>query len=274
MTAPGMATTALHVLASCFVATTLNAQSLTIPHPSDTTKTIEYFLNKPTGNGPWPTVVFLHGHQDAPRRGAQDFVSWGVLNRWAKRGYLAVAVSQPGYGRSTGPPDFCGPLTQRAVSAVIDKLVSTGETAKGKVVIEGISRGALVGGLIAAADPSIAGIVLISGLFDLPQFIAEAKTPAALLITQSIRSETGGQHQALAARSILRSAAKIKASVLILNGALDDRTSPDQGRQLAQQINSRGGKARAIIYPRYGHQIPVQERDTVIEPFIESTLKQ
>ena len=164
-------------------------------------------------------------------------------------------------------------LTQRAVFAVIDKLVSTGTIAKGKVVLEGISRSAIVAGLVAAADPSIAGIVLISGLFHLPQFIAQAKTPAALMIAPSIRNETGGADQALAARSIFRSTAKINASVLILNGAMDDRTSPDQARQLAQQITSRGGKALAIIYPRYGHQIPVPERDTVIDPFMESVLK-
>lgn len=61
--------------------------------------------------------------------------------------------------------------------------------------------------------------------------------------------------------------------MLILNGAKDDRTSPDQARQLAQQITSRGGNARAIIYPQYSHQLPVQERDTVIDPFIENILK-
>ncbi len=179
MKTPVTLTAAIRVLAACFVTATLNAQSLTIPHPTQPTKTIEYFLSQPSGNGPWPTVVFLHGHQETPRRGAQDFVTWGVLDRWAERGYLALAVSQPGYGRSTGPPDFCGPLTQRAVFAVIAKLIAAGHIAKGKVVIEGISRGALVAGLVAAADPSIAGIVLISGLFDLPQFVAQAKTPAA-----------------------------------------------------------------------------------------------
>lgn len=251
----------------------LNAEGSSIPHPADNTKSIEYFVRKPAGKGPWPTVVFLHGHQDGSRRGGLDFVSWGVLDRWAERGHLAVSISQPGYGRSSGPPDFCGPLSQRAVSAVIAKLVASGESAPGKVVIEGISRGALVAGLLAQTDPSIAGVVLVSGLFDLPKFAAEANTLPGELIRDSMRRETGGDERELASRSMLRSSARIRAKVLILNGALDDRTSPDQARQLAEQIRSRGGDARAIIYPRYGHQIPVPERDAVIEPFIEGILR-
>ena len=64
-----------------------NAQTLSIPHPDDPAKKVEYFLEKPKGDAPWPTVIFLHGHQEPPRAGGRDFVQWGVLDDFAGRGY-------------------------------------------------------------------------------------------------------------------------------------------------------------------------------------------
>lgn len=260
------------IAAECIVSN-LSAQRLTIQHPDDPAARVEYFVQTPPTQGPWPTVVFVHGHQDGARPGGQQFVSWGVLDRFARRGYLAVSISQPGYGGSTGPADFCGPRTQHAVSAVIARLIADGYAVQGKIVIEGISRGALVAGLVAAGDPSIVGLVLISGLFDLPRFVAEAKTVQAKLVVASILAETGGKDDVLRARSVLGVASRITASVLILNGAQDDRTSPEQARRLAETLNAHRNKARVIVYPEYGHQIPVSERDAVIDPFIDTLLK-
>jgi dipeptidyl aminopeptidase/acylaminoacyl peptidase len=83
---------------------------------------------------------------------------------------------------------------------------------------------------------------------------------------------TGGAAAALRSRSVLNVASKIKASALILNGELDDRTSPEQARLLADRINSNGGQARVIIYPAYGHQIPIGVRNSVIDPFIDNVI--
>jgi len=250
----------------------VQADARFIAHPDNPARKVEFFLQQPAGVGPWPAVVLLHGHQDSPRTGALDFVKWRVLERFARRGYLAVAISQPGYGNSDGPPDFCGPVTQRAVSGVIEKLTQDRLLLPGKVVLEGISRGALVAGLIASRDASIKGIVLISGLYDLPAFTANANSIPSKMIARSLQEETGGGLAALKERSVLSFAGNIMAAALILNGARDDRTDPAQARRLAAVIAEHGGSARAIIYSEFGHQIPVEVRDKDIDPFIDKIL--
>jgi hypothetical protein len=110
--------------------TSARAAALFVPHPDAPSKRVEYFVERPAGAGPRP--------------GSRVFVEWGVLEDHAKRGHLAVAVSQPGYGNSSGPADFCGPFTQRAVSAVIARLRAAGHAFRRGTVIEGISRDALV----------------------------------------------------------------------------------------------------------------------------------
>jgi dipeptidyl aminopeptidase/acylaminoacyl peptidase len=248
------------------------AQALSISHPDDPAKKVEYFLEKPKSHGPWPTIVFLHGHQESPRAGGKDFVKWGVLDEFAGRGYLTVAISQPGYGGSTGPADFCGPFTQHAVAAVIAKVHADGYIKENRILIQGVSRGALVAGMVAAHDPSIRAIVLISGLYDLPAYASHAKSAMAVSIVDSMKAETGGTAEALKARSLLNYAQDLKAETLILNGAKDDRTDPGQARRVAEIINAHGGHARAIVYPEFGHQIPIEVRSKDVDPFIERVL--
>jgi dipeptidyl aminopeptidase/acylaminoacyl peptidase len=136
---------------------------------------------------------------------------------------------------------FCGPFAQRAVQGVIEKLRAEGYAGPNKILIEGISRGGLVAGLIAARNPSIAGVVLRSGLYNLPKFLAEANSDEAKKVADSIREETAGGESALAERSVLRFVKNMKADALIMNGAKDDRTDPSQAEPLAAEIIANGG---------------------------------
>lgn len=261
----------LLTLLGCSGPSTTSAE--TIPHPDKASAVVEYFVRKPPGVGPWPTVILLHGHQDGSRTGGQVYEKWGVLDQLAHQGYLATSISLPGYGGSSGPEDFAGPYTQHAVEAVLSALQSQHEVAQGKVLIEGVSLGALTAALVAAHDHRATGLVLISGLYDLPAFFDHPKSLGAAAVKAVAIQQTGGGDDALRSRSALSFASEIKASVLIMNGAKDDRTDSDQAKRLAEAINATGGHAEVRIFPDAGHEIPVKAREAEVDSFIAATLK-
>lgn len=245
-----------------------------IAHPDQMGSNVEYYMSKPSGVGPWPTVILLHGYQPLfGRPGGRGFAKRGELKRLSNKGYLAVSISLPGHGGSTGPADFAGPLTQRAVSAVVAKLKAENSAIPDKVLIQGISLGAIAGSLVAANDPDLAGLVLISGLYDFPAFLIHPKSSAASELKSAFEDQTGGGDKKLRARSAMFLASKIKASALILNGAKDDRTDAEQAKLLAESINANGGDAQFHIYPDFGHEIPVKDRQSRIDSFVDSILQ-
>ncbi|HEY8187309.1 MAG TPA: hypothetical protein VIF64_14640 [Pyrinomonadaceae bacterium] len=73
-----------------------------LPHNRDSNKKVEIFWTKPAGSGPYPALLFIHGHQEQNKNGGEVYVSTGRLGITASRGYVAAAVSQPGYGNSDG----------------------------------------------------------------------------------------------------------------------------------------------------------------------------
>jgi dipeptidyl aminopeptidase/acylaminoacyl peptidase len=261
----------LFALAAC--ASAVEHSSREIRHPDRPTATVEYFVEQPKGNGPWPTIILLHGHQNFPKNvGGRAFADWGVLQRFANEGYLAVSVSLPGYGNSTGPRDFAGPYSQNAVVAVMDHLKKEKRSIPDRIVIHGTSLGAVTAALIGTRDKDIAGLVLISGLYDLPSFFEQNGSTAALDVKAAAVAQTGGSQDALRSRSALLVADQIKANTLILNGALDERTDAEQARMLAAAITAAGGKARAHIFPEAGHDIPLADREAFIAAFLRQTL--
>jgi dipeptidyl aminopeptidase/acylaminoacyl peptidase len=248
----------------------------------DPSKHVEIFWTQPRGTGPWPLVVFLHGHQDgSTTAGGKAFVDYGVLDDMAARGYVGVGVSQPGYGHSEGPPDFMGSFTQRAVEQVIQHFRVQSFVRKDRVALEGISRGAIVAGLVATRDTRIRAMVLISGAYDLPGVFGPNPGPrpanmSARMVDElraDIAQETDGSASALRDRSVLSAANRIRTPALIINGAKDDRTDPEQARALARAIRANGVFARALIYPEYGHAIPFDVREQEVRPFLDQYLR-
>lgn len=70
---------------------------------------------------PAGALLFVHGNQGGPLLlGPRELVNNGALARFSSAlNVTAAADSQPGFGASDGPSDFCGPGTQQAIIAAI-----------------------------------------------------------------------------------------------------------------------------------------------------------
>lgn len=66
-----------------------------------------------------PCILFLHGA--GMKHGASDF-SPEVFRHWHEKGFATAAISLPGFGKSEGVRDFCGPQTMEALHNAIDTL--------------------------------------------------------------------------------------------------------------------------------------------------------
>jgi dipeptidyl aminopeptidase/acylaminoacyl peptidase len=249
-----------------------------IKHPKDSSKKIEFYWAKPDGEGPWPVIVNIHGHQEPSRPGGKVYVDWGVIESDTKLGYVSIAISQPGYGETDGPADFCGSFTQDAVLEIINNFRNKAFVNKDRIGLIGVSRGAMVSSMVAVRDQNIAGAILISGFYDLkdalPKLTKIGETNSAVAgMVLNIKNEIGDSSDAFESRSALMQVSKIKSPLLIFNGAKDDRTFPEQSRELADKLSKNGVDAKAFIYEEYGHSIPPQIRNKEIIPFLRKYLK-
>jgi len=239
-----------------------------LPHSQDRNKAVELFSAKPEGNGPFPVVLFIHGHQEGPRDGGEAYVRTGRLGIMALRGYVSAAVSQPGYGNSAGPPDYCGPFTQQAVLVAIDYLRRQPFVSANKVALFGYSRGAIVAAMVATQDPGLAAVVLGAGAYDFFNW-----HPTLPGIARNRDAEAGTSADAFMARSAMYHAEQIKAPVLLLHGAADERIPVQQAEAFAARLKAAGVRYRIKIYPGTPHGIPIDDQYREVFPFLDEFLR-
>ncbi len=78
----------------------------------------EIFMQKANGMKA-PLLMILHG---AGAENGVRSIAADQFEYWIERGYSVAAISMPGYGRSRGERDFCGPDTLSILNQAIDAL--------------------------------------------------------------------------------------------------------------------------------------------------------
>lgn len=240
-----------------------------VNHGAGSTKEIELFWAKPEGTGPWPAVVFVHGHQGAHNRtGGMVYAKVGRLGRTVDLGYVAAAVSQPGYGNSDGPPDFCGPFSQDAVLHAIEWLRHRKFVRADKIGLSGYSRGAIVASMVATKDTRLGAVVLSAGMYDFNEGYPTGITG----LDHNIEIESGTTDAAFAARSAMLHTGKIRAPVLLLHGSADDRFDVRSVEKFAGKLKTTNPDVSLRVFDA-GHRIPFRDLYGETYPFLARHLQ-
>lgn len=226
---------------------------------------VELFQARATNAVPSGAILFVHGNQGGLLLGAKEFVDSGALLRFSSGLTItAAAVSQPGFGASDGPPDFCGPDTQQAIVAALGFLKEQPSIDPTRIVLCGNSRGAVASAMVAAQVPDLRAVILSSGVYDL----REAFKSSLRGIRQAIEVEAGLSTEAFLARSALHHVDKIRSEILLLHGRYDDRASVAQAEAFSKALTIAGVEVDLSVF-ECGHQIPREDSRRVIRPFLQ-----
>ena len=237
------------------------AQVKPISYTSTDGLTIPAYLTLPVGVNPknLPLVVYVHG-------GPWGRDTWGyspIPQFLANRGY---AVLQPNFRASTGfgkkflnaGNNEWGQKMQDDISNGVRYLIAQGIADPKRVGIMGGSYGgyATLAGLAFTPDLYAAGVSIVgpSNLLTLLNSIPPYWESIRTIFNERMGNPNTAEGKAqLVRQSPLNSAGRIKAPLLVIQGANDPRVNRAESEQIVVALRDRGFPVEYILAPDEGH---------------------
>ena len=221
-------------------------------------KNVEAISFAPAGNGPFPGVLLIPGYE----RTARDLAPLGA--RLAREGFAAVAVSQPGFGKSEGPADFVGPKTLAALKVAYAKLRQERYVDPDRMAIYGYSRGGMAASLLAVELEDVKAAVFGAGVYDFQRAYDESTLPG---VRKNMMAETGMTKEAVRERSSILRMDKLKCPVLILHGEKDINVPVSQAKLLRDRLTQLHKEFEIKLFPDKEHAIGPEAGDMTVDFF-------
>ena len=209
-------------------------------------KAVEAISFRPAGGGPFPGLLLVPGYQNT----AADFIRMGTA--LAREGFACLAVTQPGWGRSQGEPDFVGPRTLRVLRAGFVKLEREPYVDRKRMGIFGYSRGGMAASLLAVDFGDVRAAVFGAGIYDFKKEYDETEIAG---IRAKMEQETAMTAVAIRQRSSILRMDKLRCPVLILHGERDDRVPVSQALLLRDRLEALKKDFEIQLFPERGHDI-------------------
>jgi dipeptidyl aminopeptidase/acylaminoacyl peptidase len=218
---------------------------------------IEAFVIRPLADGKYPGLVLLSG-----REGAKTSLTFATI--LVRQGFACLAISELGYGKSEGPPDFMGPASIEAFAVGFKKFRDESFIDAEKMGVFGYSRGGMAASLLTIKlGKAVKAAVFGAGVYDLKKAYDETGFEG---IRENIKAETEFTEKAISERSSILKMKKLRASVLIIHGENDENVPTNQALLLRDRLTKLKKDFEIIILTDHKHG---QFKGNFISPVIE-----
>jgi dipeptidyl aminopeptidase/acylaminoacyl peptidase len=221
-------------------------------------KRVEAISFVPPGGGPSPGVLMIPGYE----RTARDMVPLGI--RLARQGFACVAVTQPGFGKSQGPPDFVGRKTLAVLTVAYRKLQKESYVDPNRMGIYGYSRGGMAASLLSVELDDVKAAVFGAGVYDFQRLYNDSTLRG---IRENMRDETGMTKEAVQERSSILRMDRLKCPVLILHGEKDINVPVNQAKLLRDRLTQLHKEFEIKLFPDKEHSIGPEVGEMTVDFF-------
>lgn len=192
--------------------------------------------------GPVPALLLVHGDRDSAQTFRRSMFSL------ARAGVYAMSVSLPGFGESTGPEDFGGPRSVRAILLAVDYLAKQPEARTGGLAIYGEGMGAAPALAAAAQDPRIRLAAAEEPIADLAESFPRLSDAQRGRLLRTAGGAPPGRPEAYKERSAREWAARLQVPLLVIHSPRNRVTPLAQAEALVQAARRNGqpGQLRTL----------------------------
>lgn len=210
-----------------------------------------------------PKASILVMHQDRAGYAKDKFCSGWIAQTFLSQGFNVIAVNRPGYGASTGAPDFSGDLSMLALDAATKDAIAK----SGSPALEGAwgySSGAMAAALVSRRLGSLKFLILGGGVYDLEETLKKTTDSYLKKDIETIQ-RTGGS-EAVESRSVAYDVSGLPKRIAIYHGKQDTVVLPSQAKAFADSLESSGEyKVTFQVIDGVRHEIPWAHHRKILE---------
>lgn len=202
---------------------------------------IEALAIWPPGIKPRPALLLIHEGKSRAHRFRR------TMFRLAGMGLTTMSISLPGFGNSTGPEDFAGPRSVKAVLAAVKYLATRKDICQNCIGIYGIGQGATTALLASIRSRNIHLTALENGLYGLDKAYLSLPSTFRERLLSLLGGNPRKNPRAYRARSPIHEAGKIQGPVLIIHSKESKKFPISEAKKLADSLKKEDLPHRFVI---------------------------